>query len=357
MARRSVFISYAHADRPDVEESAALLRAGGVQVFIDVRDIDYGERWKDVLQNALAKCERVMVFWSLAAQASEWVDREWRYALALGKRIVPTLLDPTPLPAELAEFQAVKRFRKAGANEAGSEGTSDRLRAPRAAPRRTLIAGAVAAALVALGGIAVWTLEPGDATSPTPRSPPLPQAPAVDGFAQARAALVRAGEVVSDPAVGERALTEARLALRRNVGEGALSGFSAKELQALGLAAENARQRLDALRQQVVTGRVSAATPGELQSFLALVEEVDLTAMRLRRALSAAPPDVPAPAPAPPAPKPAPPGEFQRQGMLDLGLLAPVGLVAAVLVARWSQRRAKAVPAEAEAFVRQVFEA
>ena len=111
MASRSVFISYASTDRDDVTGAADLLRAGGVKVFLDVVGIDFGERWKDVLYKALYRCERVMVFWSLAASTSQWVEREWRYALELGKKIVPTLLDMTPLPAELAEFQAVKRLR------------------------------------------------------------------------------------------------------------------------------------------------------------------------------------------------------------------------------------------------------
>jgi hypothetical protein len=147
MARRSIFISYAHEDRPQVEPSAELLRAGGVQVFIDVRGIDYGDRWQDVLRGALEKCERVMVFWSLAAQASEWVDREWRYALSLGKRIVPPLLDRTPLPDELKQFQALPRYRDAVAlAPAPAE------RAP--AVRWTALAAAVA---LLVGGAWVWT--------------------------------------------------------------------------------------------------------------------------------------------------------------------------------------------------------
>jgi hypothetical protein len=52
------------------------VRAGGVQVFIGVRSIDYGDLWQDVLRGVLDKCERVMAVWSLAARASEWVDRE-----------------------------------------------------------------------------------------------------------------------------------------------------------------------------------------------------------------------------------------------------------------------------------------
>jgi hypothetical protein len=109
---RSVFISYSHTDRNAVRRDAELLRASGVQIFIDVRDIAYGERWAEVLQQALLQCERVLVFWSRSALVSTWVEREWRFALSLGKKIVPTLLDTTPLPVELAEFQAVTRYRR-----------------------------------------------------------------------------------------------------------------------------------------------------------------------------------------------------------------------------------------------------
>lgn len=109
MARRCVFISYARTDGPRVQQDAALLRAGGVRVFIDVHDIEAGAQWEAALESALAQCERVMVFWSAAARASSWVDREWRTALRLGKRLVPALLDDTPLPSELAVFQGLSR--------------------------------------------------------------------------------------------------------------------------------------------------------------------------------------------------------------------------------------------------------
>jgi len=109
MARRSIFISYARDDGPRVQKDAALLRAGGVRVFIDVQDIEAGAPWEAALESALEKCERVMVFWSQAAKRSTWVDREWRTALRLGKRVVPALLDDTALPPELAALQGIQR--------------------------------------------------------------------------------------------------------------------------------------------------------------------------------------------------------------------------------------------------------
>jgi hypothetical protein len=84
-----------------------LLRAGGATVFLDVDSIEFGDRWEDALAQAVARCERVLVFWSAAAATSAWVEREWNTALSLRKRIVPLSLDLTPLPPALAQFQGI----------------------------------------------------------------------------------------------------------------------------------------------------------------------------------------------------------------------------------------------------------
>lgn len=102
-----VFISYSSDDREIVSAAARLLRAGGATVFQDVVNIEFGARWKETLFNALGQCERVMVFWSAAAAKSKWVEQEWQCALEAKKRIVPMMLDDTPLPAPLGEFHGV----------------------------------------------------------------------------------------------------------------------------------------------------------------------------------------------------------------------------------------------------------
>jgi len=104
---RGVFISYSRVNGEVVTIAAKLLRAGGATVFQDVVDVDYGSDWQEALASAIRQCERVLVFWSLAASTSEWVEREWRMALQAGKRIVPMLLDRTPLPTELSRFNGM----------------------------------------------------------------------------------------------------------------------------------------------------------------------------------------------------------------------------------------------------------
>ena len=105
---RGVFISYSRVNGEVVTIAAKLLKAGGgATVFQDVVDIEYGSDWQEALARAIRQCERVLVFWSLAASTSEWVEREWRMALQAGKRIVPMLLDKTPLPEELSRFNGM----------------------------------------------------------------------------------------------------------------------------------------------------------------------------------------------------------------------------------------------------------
>jgi len=104
---RTVFMSYAREDEDLILPVAHLLRAAGAVVFLDLEDIPYGEKWESVLLEQLHASERILVFWSVNAVNSEWVRREYLTAIGLGLRVIPVPLDATPLPAELATFQAL----------------------------------------------------------------------------------------------------------------------------------------------------------------------------------------------------------------------------------------------------------
>ena len=181
METRSVFISYARADGPIVLPDVELLRAGGVRVFMDVRDIEYGERWHAVLKRAIDTCERVIVFWSAAAKISEWVEREWRMAVERGKKIVPTLLDDTPLPQELAAFQALRRHPLQVVPSAAGHHLAPAAEpfAPAASRRISLGVGLLAGcSLVALiGGAALWWMFPAAEPPRTTPAAPIPPGP------------------------------------------------------------------------------------------------------------------------------------------------------------------------------------
>lgn len=174
---RGVFISYAREDRGPVMLAARLLRAGGATVFLDVHGIPEGEKWEPALKRAIERCERIMVFWSAAAAASQWVEREWRAALALNKRIVPLMLDATPLPPPLAEYQGVPdlvemldQARREEAVSPSSEFQPIPRPAPLSPPRRAFgwPLGAGALAVSALAGLVGLQLLRGDGPKTTP---------------------------------------------------------------------------------------------------------------------------------------------------------------------------------------------
>jgi TIR domain len=172
---RGVFLSYSRANEDVVTIAAKLLKAGGATVFQDVVNIEYGANWQAALSVAIKRCERVLVFWSAAAATSEWVEREWRAALKAGKRIVPMLLDKTPLPKELSAFHGMPELmdllwtvKRAGRAEPP-------LPPPPAPPVRSrplVLVGSVVAVCVVMAGGAVWWSRPGDVKlDPVPLPP------------------------------------------------------------------------------------------------------------------------------------------------------------------------------------------
>ncbi len=105
--QHTVFVSYAREDYDWVSVAAKLLNAGGVRVFMDVRETANGARWKDVLTTTLQPTERVLVFWSRHAAVSGWVQQECRIALRNGKRVFLVPVDDTPVSSVLWQSRAL----------------------------------------------------------------------------------------------------------------------------------------------------------------------------------------------------------------------------------------------------------
>jgi hypothetical protein len=107
---RSAFASYAHVDKAAVAGRVDSLKAVGIDVFLDSLDIRQGADWREVLERELLGRDSLLLFWSTAARASAWVEKEWRFAL--DRRgldgIIPNALEPAdacPPPKELASLQ------------------------------------------------------------------------------------------------------------------------------------------------------------------------------------------------------------------------------------------------------------
>lgn len=92
-----LFISHSHADLACVEQIRADLEAAGYAVWKDTQSILPGSpSYVRALEAGVRGSAGLIVTWSVAAAASEWVERELLYAQRLLKPIYPVQLDETP---------------------------------------------------------------------------------------------------------------------------------------------------------------------------------------------------------------------------------------------------------------------
>ncbi len=92
----TAFASYASADRGEVLRSVQGISKGApnLDIFVDVDKLRSGNDWEKKLYAYISTSDIFYLFWSKAAAASEWVTREWQYALR-EKGI--HFIDPFPL--------------------------------------------------------------------------------------------------------------------------------------------------------------------------------------------------------------------------------------------------------------------
>jgi hypothetical protein len=135
-----VFISHAQSDRPFADRLARVLEEAGHRVWTD-REILPGDNWASASGTALENAEVVVALISPEAIRSEFVKREWEYALgreSLENRLVPVEVKPTRAKPwifeklnvlassdpEAAGREIVKRFKTARTSRAGSRASS-----------------------------------------------------------------------------------------------------------------------------------------------------------------------------------------------------------------------------------------
>jgi WD40 repeat protein len=82
------------------------------EIFLDLdpgAGIHIGQRWREALNHAAARCEGVVCLLSKEWESSEWCHWEYTYAVQLGKRIFCARLEPE-CGAELSEWQQCDLF-------------------------------------------------------------------------------------------------------------------------------------------------------------------------------------------------------------------------------------------------------
>jgi TIR domain-containing protein len=106
-SRPEFFISYSRTDANLVGPVVALLRASRAHVFRDADSLQPGKKWREQLSTAISDAKVVVLFWCHHADKSVEVRNEYSEAITKGKDLLPLLLDDTPLPANLAEYQFI----------------------------------------------------------------------------------------------------------------------------------------------------------------------------------------------------------------------------------------------------------
>jgi hypothetical protein len=100
-----VFVSYSHKDESIVTPIVLLIRVVAASTFQDRDSIEPGQKWREVLFTTIDLANLIIVFWSQNSANSKEVRKEWTQAINSRKKVVPVLLDSTPLHPALAEYQ------------------------------------------------------------------------------------------------------------------------------------------------------------------------------------------------------------------------------------------------------------
>jgi hypothetical protein len=93
-ARGEVFISHSSRNAAFVERLVRVLQAHGLRTFFSRKHIRGAQQWHDEIGAALARCSWFLVVLTSQSVTSEWVKREFVYALQdrrYGGRIVPVI--------------------------------------------------------------------------------------------------------------------------------------------------------------------------------------------------------------------------------------------------------------------------
>lgn len=110
-----VFVSYSRQDNEKVLALTGMLRAAGVSLWMDVRNIDGAAMWGEEIVNAVAKSKVLLLLVSKTAVSSQNVMKEVLLASERKGHILPIDLEPTEIPGSLkyalAGIQHIEYFR------------------------------------------------------------------------------------------------------------------------------------------------------------------------------------------------------------------------------------------------------
>ncbi|HNP56648.1 MAG TPA: toll/interleukin-1 receptor domain-containing protein [Gordonia sp. (in: high G+C Gram-positive bacteria)] len=106
---RTLFVSYARENRSDVDQLVAHLEMMGYETWVDV-SLRGGQDWWEEILRRIAETDAIITIVSRAVLNSTACQREFEWAQALGKPILPVAVEHTDrlaLPHRLAKLQII----------------------------------------------------------------------------------------------------------------------------------------------------------------------------------------------------------------------------------------------------------
>ena len=100
-AKQQVFISYSRKDIKFARRLAGDLENAGFEAWWDISDLKGGDDWVRVIPIAIAASQFFVVLLSPDSIQSEWVSKEYTYALVNRMKIVPAMIRPCSVPFAL----------------------------------------------------------------------------------------------------------------------------------------------------------------------------------------------------------------------------------------------------------------
>jgi hypothetical protein len=99
--KQQVFISYSRKDINFARRLAADLEGAGFDTWWDISDLKGGDDWVRFIPSAIEASQYFVVLLSPHSVQSEWVAKEYSYALRLRKKVVPAMIKPCDVPFAL----------------------------------------------------------------------------------------------------------------------------------------------------------------------------------------------------------------------------------------------------------------
>jgi hypothetical protein len=105
---RKLFVSYARENKADVDQLVEHLRTMGYDTWVDAA-LRGGQDWWDEILDRIASTDVVIAIYSSAALNSTACRREFEWATAVGKPVIPVAVEPPPtaLPSRFARRQII----------------------------------------------------------------------------------------------------------------------------------------------------------------------------------------------------------------------------------------------------------